>query len=96
MLVEEHPFIEPVIAFGALRDVGECHFLDGGNDSGFSYIALNPVHTISARDGQVTVDGVEVPGAPFEVLATMMAGYDIKNDPALPPFQGGGGGIFRV
>jgi len=94
MLVEEHPFMEPVIAFEALRDVGECQFLDGGNDSGFSYIALNPVHTISARDGQVTVDGVDVPGAPFAVLATMMTGYDVKNDPALPPFQGGLVGYF--
>jgi para-aminobenzoate synthetase component 1 len=94
MLVEEYPFIEPDIAFGALAGSGKCQFLDSGNDAGFSYIALNPIHIITARDGQVCLDGVDVPGSPFTVLGTLMAQYEVPHDATLPPFQGGLVGYF--
>ncbi|RCK44884.1 aminobenzoate synthetase [Thalassospira profundimaris] len=94
MLAVEHPYIDPEWAFSAFANVSGCHFLDSGGDSGFSYIAVHPVHMISARDGVVNVDDQVVDIAPFSAIRDLLGSYHIAHDPALPPFQGGLVGYF--
>lgn len=94
MRAVEHPFIEPEEAFFAFASLPGCHFLDSGGDSGFSYIAVHPLHVISARNGVVCVDDQPIDTAPFAAIRKMLAKYQIPHDATLPPFQGGLIGYF--
>ncbi len=94
MRAVEHPYIDPEQAFSVFADMTGRHFLDSGGDSGFSYIAVHPVHMISARDGAVTLDGQAVKATPFAAIRDLLGNYRFAHDPALPPFQGGLVGYF--
>ncbi|OSQ37773.1 aminodeoxychorismate synthase component I [Thalassospira mesophila] len=94
MHVEEYPFVDPVSAYKTLAKIDACHLLDSGNRDGFAYIAAGSIHKLTARDGQVTLDGNIVSGAPFAVLADVLDQYQLLHNPALPPFQGGAVGYF--
>ncbi|OKH89858.1 aminodeoxychorismate synthase component I [Thalassospira sp. TSL5-1] len=94
MLAIEHPYIDPELAFSAFANNTGRHFLDSGGDSGFSYIAVHPVHMISARDGVVSVDDQAIDAAPFTAIRDLLDSYQIAHNPDLPPFQGGLVGYF--
>ncbi len=94
MLIEECPFIEPVDAYSAFAPYADSHFLDSGDRDRYSYIAVSPFHKLTAKNGQVELDGFPVPGNPFDVLADLMARYQQDPRDDLPPFQGGAVGYF--
>jgi para-aminobenzoate synthetase component 1 len=94
MLIEECPYIEPVEAYGAFAIFADSHFLDSGDRDRFSYIVVSPLHKLTAKNGQVVLDGFAVPGSPFDVLADLLARYQIETRPDLPPFHGGAVGYF--
>lgn len=94
MLIEECPYIEPVDAFGAFAMFADSHFLDSGDRDRFSYIVVSPLHKLTAKNGQVVLDGFDVPGNPFDVLADLMDRYKSETKDGLPPFQGGAVGYF--
>ncbi|WP_033069613.1 aminodeoxychorismate synthase component I [Thalassospira australica] len=94
MLIEECPYIEPVDAYGAFASFADSHFLDSGDRDRFSYIVVSPFHKLTAKNGQVELDGFAVPGNPFAVLADLMARYVQETHSDLPPFQGGAVGYF--
>lgn len=94
MLIEECPFIEPVDAYGAFARFADSHFLDSGDRDRYSYIAVSPFHKLTAKNGQVTLDGFPVPGNPFDVLGDLLGRYRHETNDDLPPFQGGVVGYF--
>ncbi|UKV16489.1 aminodeoxychorismate synthase component I [Thalassospiraceae bacterium SW-3-3] len=94
MLIEECPYIEPLDAYGAFAGFADSHFLDSGDRDRFAYVVASPLHKLTAKNGQVNLDGFPVPGDPFAVLADLMARYSVEADPKLPPFQGGAVGYF--
>ncbi|NIY74431.1 aminodeoxychorismate synthase component I [Thalassospira sp. HF15] len=94
MLIEECPYIEPVDAYGAFAIFADSHFLDSGDRDRFSYIVVSPLHKLTAKNGQVELDGFDVPGDPFDVLDDLLGRYKIETHEDLPPFQGGAVGYF--
>jgi para-aminobenzoate synthetase component 1 len=94
MLIEECPYIEPVDAYGAFAPFADSHFLDSGDRDRFSYIVVSPLHKLTSKNGQVTLDGFDVPGDPFAVLGDLLKRYELETHPDLPPFQGGAVGYF--
>lgn len=94
MLIEECPYIEPLDAYGAFAGFADSHFLDSGDRDRFAYVVVSPLHKLTAKNGQVKLDGFPVPGDPFAVLADLMARYRVEAGPDLPPFQGGAVGYF--
>lgn len=94
MLIEECPYIEPVDAYGAFAQFADSHFLDSGDRDRFSYIVVSPLHKLTAKNGQVWLDGFAVPGDPFAVLDDLLARYRQEGCDHLPPFQGGAVGYF--
>ena len=94
MLIEECPYIEPVDAYGAFAPYADSHFLDSADRDRFSYIVVSPLHKLTAKNGQVTLDGFPFPGNPFDVLGDLLARYPQTRRDDLPPFQGGAVGYF--
>lgn len=94
MLIEECPYIEPLDAYGAFAGFADSHFLDSGDRDRFAYVVASPLHKLTAKNGQVKLDGFPVPADPFAVLADLMARYRVEAGPDLPPFQGGAVGYF--
>ena len=94
MLIEECPYIEPVDAYGAFSVFADSHFLDSGDRDRFSYIVVSPLHKLTAKNGQVVLDGFDVPGDPFDVLDDLLGRYPVQTEEGLPPFQGGAVGYF--
>ncbi|RCK43070.1 aminodeoxychorismate synthase component I [Thalassospira profundimaris] len=94
MLIEECPYIEPVDAYGAFAPFADSHFLDSGDRDRFSYIVVSPLHKLTSKNGQVTLDGFPFPGNPFEVLGDLLSRYPQRRRTDLPPFQGGAVGYF--
>ncbi len=62
--------------------------------SRYSYIAIEPFKTISAKNGVIEHDGQRVLGNPFFLLKKLLADYQQPTQPDLPPFQGGIAGAF--
>jgi len=60
----------------------------------YSYIVADPVHTVEAVDGRVTVDGAPVAGSPFDALAGLLAGHAAPDEAAPVPFAGGAVGFL--
>lgn len=98
VIIREIPFREPVEAFGPfaaepyamLLDSAARHKLRGR----WSYIAVRPYGRVESRDGQTLVDGRQVAGDPFSVLAGALAGKGGQGLAGGPPFQGGAVGFF--
>ncbi|HBS24684.1 MAG TPA: aminodeoxychorismate synthase, component I, partial [Thalassospira sp.] len=65
MLIEECPYIEPLDAYGAFAGFADSHFLDSGDRDRFAYVVASPLHKLTAKNGQVKLDGFPVPGDPF-------------------------------
>jgi para-aminobenzoate synthetase component I len=60
----------------------------------YSFLAVNPRHTLVVREGKVFLDGVARDEAPFEMLQIFLAKSFRKTIPGLPPFQGGWAGYI--
>lgn len=66
----------------------------------YSFIACQPIETIRAKDGHITITNWEqrlnVSGDPFDILSERMKSWikQTENHPNLPPFQGGAAGLF--
>ncbi len=60
----------------------------------YSFVAVNPKHSLVVRAGKAFLDGVEKPDKPFEILQSLLAQNTTKIIPGLPPFQGGWAGYI--
>lgn len=60
----------------------------------YSFLAVNPRHTLVVREGTAFVDGKEREEAPFELLQSFLLKAERKAIPGLPPFQGGWAGYI--
>ena len=82
----------------ALRPAGGLCFLDSALPHAtlgrYSFVMADPFHRIAANGSALSVDGRELAGDPFALLADLMTRYAQQNLPGLPPFQGGLAGSF--
>ncbi len=60
----------------------------------YSYVAVNPKHTLVVRNGVGFLDGVQQPSLPFETLQAVLAASPRLTIAGLPPFQGGWAGYI--
>jgi para-aminobenzoate synthetase component I len=58
----------------------------------YSFLAVNPRHTLVVREGQSFLDGKAKPEKPFEMLQKLLTKCPRKMIEGLPPFQGGWAG----
>ena len=97
-IVREIEFVEPVSVFSAFADEPYSVLLDAPpSDSDMArhaVIAARPFLTLTAKDGEVCIDGDCVMGDPFDALEELLARYPLASIAGLPPFQGGALGYF--
>ena len=60
----------------------------------YSFLAVNPRHSLVVRDGQAFLDGKAKPEKPFEILQKHLSKFPRKKIAGLPPFQGGWAGYI--
>jgi para-aminobenzoate synthetase component I len=60
----------------------------------YSFLAVNPQHSLQVRNGIAFVDGVRREEAPFAVLKSHLAQHPRALIDGLPPFQGGWAGYI--
>lgn len=97
-LVREVPFLDPLCAFAALRDLPDAVLLDSARVDPrlgrWSYVAADPFLRLSSRDGRIRFGERTLTGDPFTVLQRALRGWRQQTDPDLPPFQGGAVGYL--
>jgi para-aminobenzoate synthetase component 1 len=99
VLAREIPWLEPLAAFEAVRELPWPVFLDSARVDGrlgrWSYVAAEPYLTLVSKDGRIVSGERTFTGDPFAALQRAMAHYRLDHDPALPlPFQTGTVGWF--
>ena len=60
----------------------------------YSFLAVNPRHTLVVREGKAILDGEAHDELPFELLQSTLLKSERKTIPGLPPFQGGWAGYI--
>ncbi len=60
----------------------------------YSFVAVNPKHSLVVRAGKAFLDGVEMSEKPFDLLQSLLAQNPTKTIAGLPPFQGGWAGYI--
>jgi len=97
-IVREIEFVEPLSAFSAFVDEPFAVLLDAPPSSSemarHAVVAARPFLTLTAKDGEVCIDGDCVMGDPFDALEELLARYPMATVAGLPPFQGGALGYF--
>jgi para-aminobenzoate synthetase component 1 len=94
---EEIGYRDPLAAFAGFAGLPGAIFLDsaaGGALGRYSFIAAEPFHRLSSREGLIDEAGEPVRGDPFAVLAERLARYATETEPGLPPFQTGAAGYL--
>lgn len=92
------PFLDPVAAAARLARLPGLAFLDSAMTHDtlgrVSVLAADPFGRFRYRDGQATLDGRPVPGAPLDALRACLAPYRLAARPDLPAFPGAAIGYF--
>tara|TARA_R110001592_G_scaffold20926_9_gene84647 strand:+ start:33387 stop:34805 length:1419 start_codon:yes stop_codon:yes gene_type:complete len=96
--------IDPVQAFLAVKHMPYSLFLDSADrkhpSSRYSFVMCQPIETIEAKDGKITVTNWEqrlsFDGQPFAVLQSRIKAWveNAETVANMPPFQGGAAGLF--
>ncbi len=60
----------------------------------YSFLAVNPRHTLEVREGNTFLDGKPKAENPLDILQRHLAKHERKTIPGLPPFQGGWAGYI--
>lgn len=88
------PYRDPIEAFQGFARGPVAAFLDSASEAGgrgrYAYIAADPYQIISAASGGDGAHGDD----PFQALDQALKQFRLRNDPALPPFQGGAVGFL--
>jgi len=92
------PYREALSAFAAFAGDPVAAFLDSAAEAGgrgrYSYIAADPLLVLTTEGDKTAIDGTSVPGGPFDILEGELKKFRIRNNPRLPPFQGGAVGYL--
>jgi para-aminobenzoate synthetase component I len=99
VLVREIPWLDPLAAFAAVRDLPWPVLLDSARPDPrlgrWSYVAADPFLRLASKDGRIASGERSFTGDPFAVLQRALAHYRLEHDPALPaPFQTGAVGYL--
>jgi para-aminobenzoate synthetase component I len=98
-LAREIPWLDPLAAFAAVRDLPWPVLLDSARVDPrlgrWSYVAADPFLRLTSKDGRITSGERGFTGDPFAVLQRALAHYRLEHDLALPvPFQTGAVGYL--
>ena len=108
-IVEEHPYVDPIDLFAEFASQPHSLLLhasnaavaaSGAEESRYSFIAVEPYKTVTAKNGATEISGEAVDGDAFDVLANCLKleGYKANQDRRagqdVPPFRGGAAGVF--
>jgi para-aminobenzoate synthetase component 1 len=93
-LVRDIPFLDPLAAFAALRDLPAPILLDSARlDPGlgrWSWVAADPFLFLSSRDGRIRLGDECRTGDPWTLLERCLARFRLPPDPTVPlPFRTG-------
>ena len=97
-MIRDIPWRTPEDCFAALCGEPFVAFLDsaalGDERSRFSYLCVDPFRILLLRHGKVTIDGVDTPGDPLDLLKLELAAH--HRPPVSSPlaFTGGAIGFF--
>jgi para-aminobenzoate synthetase component 1 len=93
VLAREMPFVDPLRAFMALRDLPGGILLDSARVDPrlgrWSYVAADPFALLTSKDGRIRLGDKTFTGDPFVTLQRAWRAWPIEHDPRLPPFQTG-------
>ncbi|HLZ66400.1 MAG TPA: aminodeoxychorismate synthase component I [Aliidongia sp.] len=97
-LAREIAYRDPLTVFARWADEPYLAFLDSAAERAprgrYSYLAIEPFRLIEARGDAVRVDGLRVPGDPFDVLERELARFRVEPGPTPVPFMGGAVGFL--
>ena len=97
-IAQEIAYRDPLAVFARWADEPYLAFLDSAAERDprgrYSYLAIEPFSLIEARGDEVRVDGVPVPGDPFDVLQRELARFRVEPGPTPVPFMGGAVGFL--
>ena len=96
-LVLEIPYADPLALFARVADdpyAALLHSAAADARGRHSFIAAEPFKILVCREGEVEVDGVPVPGAPFEIVRAELARHPQAVVPGGGPFRGGAVGYL--
>lgn len=98
MPVDEIDYLDPVQAFAPWASQSWSMLLDSSRVDGgmgrYSFICVNPIRTLTGKDGMWLLDGQPASGDPFSLLEDMLADARLPVLAGLPPFQGGAAGFL--
>jgi para-aminobenzoate synthetase component 1 len=92
----EIPYADPLELLAAVADDPHAALLHSAvsDERGrHSLLAIEPFQVLTCRDGIVAIDGIVVPGAPFEVLRAQLARFPLASAPAPAPAPFAGGAV---
>lgn len=94
LLVREIPFLDPLRAFAALRDLPAPVLLDSARLDPklgrWSWVAADPFLFLSSRDGRIRLGGEQRTGDPWTLLERCLARFHLPPDPTVAsPFRTG-------
>jgi para-aminobenzoate synthetase component 1 len=94
LLVREIPFLDPLRAFAAVRDLPAPVWLDSARLDRrlgrWSYVAADPFLVLSSRDGRMEIGEERRTGDPWTLLERCLARFRLPPDPGVsPPFHTG-------
>ena len=96
--VQEIPYTDPLAAFTPCAADPFAIFLDSSltadHRGRYSFIAADPILTLTSQNGHIRLGGQTFTGDPFAVLREQLAQYPLAPLPDLPPFQTGVAGYF--
>ncbi|MFD2234123.1 aminodeoxychorismate synthase component I [Phaeospirillum tilakii] len=94
---QEIPYVDPLRAYAPWAGEAWAMLLDSGGDDTargrHAFLAVRPVHTLTADGAGLRRDGVAIGGDPFAALAEALAAFP-PPPPGPLPFAGGAVGLF--
>jgi para-aminobenzoate synthetase component 1 len=91
-------WIDPADAFRCFSADPHTIFFDSGGAanarSRFSFLCVEPFRILRAEAGTLTIDGTQIPGDPFTMLAAELARHARRPTPHTIPFTGGAAGFI--
>lgn len=94
LLVREIPFLDPLRAFAALRDLPAPVLLDSARLDPrlgrWSFVTADPFSRLESEDGRIRLDGLRRTGDPWMVLERCLERFRLPYDPSVSaPFRTG-------
>ena len=93
-LYQEIAYHDPFPMFSAFAHKKGSIFLDSAGTGRYSFWAMDPLQTLTSKNGEINFQGKTFEGDPFLVLQESLKEFKLAPHTGLPPWQGGVAGYF--